>query len=66
MIKKLVVIYVEDLPREDVDKLADHVGKWLHEQVPETAYLITNKKLEMLSLKDVLPWLKRLVKEAEA
>lgn len=66
MKKKLIVIYVEDMPAEAIEKLAECMSEWVRKFVPETAYFITNRKLEMLSLKDVLPWLKRLVKEAEA
>ncbi len=66
MKKKMIIIYVEDMPAEAIEKLAEHMNEWCRKFLPETAYFITNKKLELLSLKDVLPWLKRLVKEAEA
>jgi len=66
MKKKMIVIYIEDTPAEFVQKLGDCMDEWVRKFLPETAYFITNKKLEMLSIKDVLPWLKRLVKEAEA
>lgn len=65
MKKKMVVIYMEDLSNENIDKLAGYLGDWLRKHLPETAFFISNKKLELLSLKDVLPWLKRLVKEVE-
>jgi hypothetical protein len=64
--KKMIVIYVEDMPAEGIEKLGDCMSEWVRKFLPETAYFITNKKLEMIHLKDILPWLKRLVKEAES
>jgi hypothetical protein len=66
MKKKMIVIYIEDAPAEFVQELCDCMDEWVRKFLPETAYFITNKKLEMIHLKDILPWLKRLVKEAES